>query len=94
MTPDDTRKDPGAAKTQEKAKAFREAAGNQAELVATQADVIRAAQANPYAGLQGPGWPNLGMTTQVLPGVAGAQSFNAQALTQTVPDLYMSTHRQ
>jgi len=45
-------------------------------------------QGNPY--WQG----NLGMTTQVLPGVAGAQSFNAQQLTQTVPDIYMSTHRQ
>jgi hypothetical protein len=37
---------------------------------------------------------NLGMTTQVLPTVAGAQSFNAQQLTQTLPDSYLSTYRQ
>jgi hypothetical protein len=47
------------------------------------------------SGNVNPYWQqNLGMTTQVLPGVAGAQSFNAQQLTQTVPDFYVSTHRQ
>jgi len=51
-----------------------------------------AMQVNPFAQQQ---WQhNLGMTTQVLPTVAGAQSFNAQQLTQTVPEFYMSTHRQ
>jgi hypothetical protein len=46
---------------------------------------------DPFAQLQ---QHNLGMTTQVLPGVAGAQSFNAQQLTQTVPEFYTSMHRQ
>lgn len=83
MTPDDTRKqDPGVAKSQAAAQAFR-------QLTSQDTPFQQLHNFNPYWQQQ-----NLGMTTQVLPGVAGAQTFNAQALTQTLPDLYMSTHRQ
>jgi hypothetical protein len=59
----------------------------------TVATPLTAAQVNPFAQLQAVN-PYGGMTTQVLPTVVGAQSFNAAQLTQTVPDIYIGgAHR-
>lgn len=46
-----------------------------------------AVQVNPFAQLQQGGFT-------ALPVVAGAQSFNAQQLTQTVPDIYIGGNRR
>jgi hypothetical protein len=93
------RKDPGVAKTRAVAAKVAKAISSAEDLVLLPDQQFQqlADQASPFYGLQGNAnayWQqNLGMTTQVLPGVAGAQSFNAQQLTQTaaIPGL-LATH--